>query len=182
MIDAGLPLVQCLEILAQQQDNKFFQQILLQVRQDVEEGSTLAAAMARHPKVFDHLYSNMVEAGETGGILDLILQRLSTFIEKIVKLKRDVISAMIYPAAVIVHGSRRGRGDHGRGNPAVSEDIPGPAWSRRTTSLAHANRGGHQRLPGRLGWSGNPGCHHRHSWWQSSSTTRLLGGRKTSIG
>lgn len=102
MIDAGLPLVQCLEILAQQQDNKFFQQTLLQVRQDVEEGSTLAAAMARHPKVFDQLYSNMVEAGETGGILDLILQRLSTFIEKIVKLKRDVISAMIYPAAVVV--------------------------------------------------------------------------------
>jgi type IV pilus assembly protein PilC len=68
----------------------------------VEEGSTLAAAMARHPKVFDQLYSNMVEAGETGGILDIILQRLSTFIEKIVKLKRDVISAMIYPAAVVV--------------------------------------------------------------------------------
>lgn len=102
MIDAGLPLVQCLEILAQQQDNKYFQQILLQVRQDVEEGSTLAAAMGRHPRVFDQLYANMVEAGETGGILDLILQRLSTFIEKIVKLKRDIISAMIYPAAVIL--------------------------------------------------------------------------------
>jgi type IV pilus assembly protein PilC len=102
MIDAGLPLVQCLEILAQQQDNKYFQQVLLQVRQDVEEGSTLAAAMARHSKVFDQLYSNMVEAGETGGILDLILQRLSTFIEKIVKLKRDIISAMIYPTAVIL--------------------------------------------------------------------------------
>src|SRR5829696_97384 len=102
MIDAGLPLVQCLEILAQQQDNKYFQRILLQVRQDVEEGSTLAAAMARHTRVFDQLYSNMVEAGETGGILDLILQRLSTFIEKIVKLKRDIISAMIYPTAVIV--------------------------------------------------------------------------------
>ena len=102
MIDAGLPLVQCLEILAQQQENKYFQQILLQVRQDVEEGSTLAAAMARHPRVFDQLYTNMVEAGETGGILDLILQRLSTFIEKLVKLKRDVVSAMIYPAAVII--------------------------------------------------------------------------------
>src|SRR2546430_4586548 len=102
MIDAGLPLVQCLDILAQQQDNKYFQSTLMQVRQDVEEGSTLAAAMARHPRVFDQLYSNMVEAGETGGILDLILQRLSTFIEKIVKLKRDVVSAMIYPAAVIV--------------------------------------------------------------------------------
>src|SRR5882762_3200193 len=101
MIDAGLPLVQCLDILAQQQDNKYFQQVLMQVRQDVEEGSTLAAAMARQPKVFDQLYSNMVEAGETGGILDIILQRLSTFIEKIVKLKRDIISAMIYPTAVI---------------------------------------------------------------------------------
>lgn len=102
MIDAGLPLVQCLDILSQQQQNKYFQQVLAQVRQDVEEGSTLAAAMARHPKVFDQLYSNMVDAGETGGILDLILQRLSTFIEKIVKLKRDVVSAMIYPAAVIL--------------------------------------------------------------------------------
>jgi type IV pilus assembly protein PilC len=101
MIDAGLPLVQCLDILAQQQDNKFFQQVLSQVRQDVEEGSTLAKAMSRHPKVFDQLYSNMVEAGETGGILDLILQRLSTFIEKLVKLKRDVVSALIYPTAVI---------------------------------------------------------------------------------
>src|SRR2546426_5489285 len=102
MIDAGLPLVQCLDILAQQQQNKYFQQVLAQVRQDVEEGSTLAAAMARNSRVFDQLYSNMVEAGETGGILDLILQRLSTFIEKIVKLKRDVISALIYPAAVIL--------------------------------------------------------------------------------
>jgi type IV pilus assembly protein PilC len=102
MIDAGLPLVQCLEILAQQQDNKYFQQVLLQTRQDVEEGSTLAAAMARHPRVFDQLFTNMVDAGETGGILDLILQRLSTFIEKVVKLKRDIVSAMIYPAAVIL--------------------------------------------------------------------------------
>lgn len=102
MIDAGLPLVQCLDILGQQQENKHFQAVLNQVRQDVEEGSTLAAAMARHPRVFDQLFTNMIEAGETGGILDLILQRLSTFIEKIVKLKRDVLSALIYPAAVIV--------------------------------------------------------------------------------
>jgi type IV pilus assembly protein PilC len=102
MIDAGLPLVQCLDILSQQQQNKHFQQVLAQVRQDVEEGSTLAAAMTRHPKTFDQLYCNMVEAGETGGILDLILQRLSTFIEKIVKLKRDVVSALIYPTAVIL--------------------------------------------------------------------------------
>lgn len=102
MIDAGLPLVQCLDIISQQQENKFFQQILGQTRQDVEEGATLAAAMARHPKAFDQLFVNMIEAGETGGILDLILQRLSTFIEKIVKLRRDVISALIYPSAVIV--------------------------------------------------------------------------------
>src|SRR4026207_2288471 len=102
MIDAGLPLVQCLEILAQQQDNKYFQATLMQVRRDVEEGSALSAAMARHPKFFDQLYTNMVEAGETGGILDLILQRLSSFIEKIVKLKRDVISAMIYPSAAVL--------------------------------------------------------------------------------
>src|SRR5713101_7887028 len=102
MIDAGLPLIQCLDILAQQQENKYFRQVLSQVRQDVEEGATLAASMVRHPRVFDQLYANMVEAGETGGILDLILQRLSTFIEKIVKLKRDVVSAMIYPAAVIL--------------------------------------------------------------------------------
>jgi len=101
MIDAGLPLVQCLEILAQQQENKYFQQILLQVRQDVEEGSTLAAAMARHPRVFDQLYSNMVEAGETGGILDVVLQRLSQYIEKAAALKRKVKAAMIYPATII---------------------------------------------------------------------------------
>jgi type IV pilus assembly protein PilC len=102
MIDAGLPLVQCLEILSQQQESKYFTMVLTQTRQDVEEGSTLAAAMARHPKVFDQLFVNMIEAGEAGGILDLILQRLSTYIEKIVKLRRDVISAMIYPAAVVV--------------------------------------------------------------------------------
>jgi type IV pilus assembly protein PilC len=102
MIDAGLPLVQCLDILAQQQENKYFAHVLVQVRQDVEEGSTLATAMSRHGRVFDQLFVNMVEAGETGGILDLILQRLSTYIEKIVKLRRDVISSMIYPSAVIV--------------------------------------------------------------------------------
>src|SRR5205085_11588071 len=101
MIDAGLPLVQCLEILAQQQESKYFAMVLTQTRQDVEEGSTLAAAMARHPKVVDQLFVNMIEAGAAGGILDLILQRLSTYIEKIVNLKRDVVSAMFYPAAVV---------------------------------------------------------------------------------
>src|SRR5947199_4388240 len=102
MIDAGLPLVQCLEILAQQQDNKYFALVLTQTRQDVEEGSTLSTAMSKHPKVFDQLFVNMIDAGEAGGILDLILQRLSSYIEKIVKLRRDVVSAMIYPAAVVV--------------------------------------------------------------------------------
>ena len=101
MIDAGLPLVQCLEILAQQQENKTFQKILTGVRSTVEGGSTLSSSMKQYEKVFDPLYYNMVEAGETGGILDTILQRLSTYIEKNVKLKRAVTSAMIYPAAVM---------------------------------------------------------------------------------
>src|SRR5512132_3881653 len=101
MIDAGLPLVQCLEILAVQQEHKNFQKILLQVRQDVEAGSTLADAMRRHPKAFDNLYVNMIAAGEAGGILDTILQRLSVYIEKAVKLRSQVRSAMIYPVAVI---------------------------------------------------------------------------------
>ncbi len=101
MIDAGLPLVQCLEILAGQQDNKTFQKILNSVRGSVEGGATLSTSMKQHEKVFDPLYYNMVEAGETGGILDTILQRLSTYIEKNVKLKRAVKSAMIYPSAVL---------------------------------------------------------------------------------
>ncbi len=101
MIDAGLPLVQCLEILGQQQENKYFKQVLTQVRTDVESGMTLSDSLGRHPKVFENLYVNMVAAGETGGILDIILQRLSIYIEKIVKLKSDVVSALIYPTAVI---------------------------------------------------------------------------------
>lgn len=101
MIDAGLPLVSCIEILAEQQSNVFFKDVLHQVRQNVEEGATLAASLQKHPKVFDSLYTHMVEAGEAGGVLDLILQRLSTLIEKMVKLKRSIISASIYPAAVV---------------------------------------------------------------------------------
>ncbi|MGH9772349.1 MAG: type II secretion system F family protein [Candidatus Acidiferrales bacterium] len=101
MIDAGLPLVQCLEILAGQQENKTFQKILTSVRASVEGGATLSTSMKQYEKVFDPLYYNMVEAGETGGILDTILQRLSTYIEKNVKLKRAVKSAMIYPVSVI---------------------------------------------------------------------------------
>jgi type IV pilus assembly protein PilC len=102
MIDAGLPLVQCLEILAGQQENKTFQKILTGVRSSVEGGATLSAAMKQFEKVFDPLYFNMVEAGETGGILDTILQRLSAYIEKNVKLKRAVKSALIYPVSVLL--------------------------------------------------------------------------------
>jgi type IV pilus assembly protein PilC len=101
MIDAGLPLVQCLEILAGQQENKMFQKVLTGTRAAVEGGSTLSAAMRQYDKVFDALYVNLVEAGETGGILDTILQRLSSYIEKNVKLKRAVKSALVYPVAVL---------------------------------------------------------------------------------
>ncbi len=101
MIDAGLPLVQCLEILGSQQKNRLFQRVLFQVRQDVESGSTLAVSMRKHPKVFSSLYANMIAAGESGGILDTILQRLAAYIEKNVKLVAAVRSAMIYPVAVI---------------------------------------------------------------------------------
>ncbi len=102
MIDAGLPLVQCLDILAEQQENKFFKESLTNIRNDVESGMTLADSMAKQPKAFDRLYTNMVAAGETGGILDTILQRLAIYIEKAVKLKSDVKAALIYPVAVIV--------------------------------------------------------------------------------
>jgi type IV pilus assembly protein PilC len=101
MIDAGLPLVQCLEILATQQENQTFQKVLVGTRGSVEGGATLSAAMRQYPKVFDALYVNMVEAGETGGILDTILQRLSTYIEKNVKLQRAVKSALVYPVGVL---------------------------------------------------------------------------------
>src|SRR6202521_1441820 len=101
MIDAGLPLVQCLEILASQQENQTFQKVLTGTRGSVEGGATLSAAMRQYPKVFDSLYVNMVEAGETGGILDTILERLSSYIEKNVKLQRAVKSAMVYPVGVL---------------------------------------------------------------------------------
>jgi type IV pilus assembly protein PilC len=101
MIDAGLPLVQCLEILGSQQEHKVFKRTLIQIRQDVESGSSLADAMKKHPKVFNDLFTNMVAAGEAGGILDTILQRLAQYIEKAVKLNSQVKSAMIYPVAVI---------------------------------------------------------------------------------
>jgi type IV pilus assembly protein PilC len=102
MIDAGLPLVQCLEILGRQEPHKNFAAVILKVREDVEAGAALADSMKRHPKTFDALYSNMIAAGEAGGILDTILKRLAVYIEKNVKLKSEVKSAMIYPIAVVV--------------------------------------------------------------------------------
>src|SRR5260370_16782254 len=99
--DAGLPLVQCLEMLAGQKENKLYKKVLTGRRSAVEDGETLSAAMRQFPKVFDPLYVNMVEAGETGGILDTILQRLSQYIEKNVKLQRAVKSALVYPAGVL---------------------------------------------------------------------------------
>ena len=101
MIDAGLPLVQCLDILGNQEEHKYFAQVILATRSDVEGGMSLAEAMKRHPKCFDALFCNMIAAGEAGGILDTILKRLATYIEKAVKLKGQVKAAMIYPIAVI---------------------------------------------------------------------------------
>jgi len=102
MIDAGLPLVQCLEILGTQEEDKNFSSVILATRADVEGGASLADAMKKHPKVFDDLFTNMVAAGEAGGILDTILKRLATYIEKAVKLKNQVKSAMVYPISVLV--------------------------------------------------------------------------------
>ncbi len=101
MIDAGLPLVQCLDILGKQQENKTFKKNLVQIKEDVESGSTFADALKKHPKAFDELYVNLVAAGEIGGILDTILNRLAAYIEKAMKLKKKVKSAMTYPATIV---------------------------------------------------------------------------------
>lgn len=98
MIDAGLPLVQCLEILSKQQENSTFKKTIGEIQADVEAGTTFADSMRKHPKVFDNLYSNMIEAGETGGILDTILNRLALFMEKTMALKKKIKGAMTYPA------------------------------------------------------------------------------------
>src|SRR5580658_1976612 len=101
MIDAGLPIVQCLEILQGQTDNKIFGGVLRDVKASVEQGATFSESLRRHPKVFDPLYTNLVQAGEIGGILDTILNRLAVYIEKAVKLQRQVRGAMVYPSIVI---------------------------------------------------------------------------------
>jgi type IV pilus assembly protein PilC len=102
MLDAGLPLVQCLEILGEQEEDRNFREIIQQTRTDVESGSSLAEAMRKHPKAFNNLYVSMIAAGEAGGILDIILQRLATYIEKVVRLNAQVKSALIYPVTIIV--------------------------------------------------------------------------------
>jgi len=102
MLDAGLPLVQCLEILGEQEEDKKFAEIIETVRTDVESGSNLADAMKKHPLAFDNLYTSMIAAGEAGGILDIILQRLATYIEKAVRLQAQVKSALIYPITVLI--------------------------------------------------------------------------------
>lgn len=101
MIDAGLPLIQCLDILSNQQENATFKAILLTVKEDVESGSTFADALRKHPKAFDELFVNLVAAGEVGGILDTILNRLAIYIEKAMKLKKQVKSAMTYPTTIV---------------------------------------------------------------------------------
>src|SRR5262249_11520335 len=102
MIDAGLPLVQCLEILSNQEPNKVFQAALRDIKATVEQGATFSDALRRHPKIFDELFVNLVQAGEVGGILDSIWNRLATYIEKRVKLARQVRGALTYPIAVII--------------------------------------------------------------------------------
>ena len=102
MIDAGLPLVQCLEILSSQEPNKYFRSVLVDVKANVEGGATFADSLRKHPKVFDSLFVNLVAAGEIGGILDTILNRLATYIERSVKLRRQVKSAMMYPIGILV--------------------------------------------------------------------------------
>jgi len=102
MINAGLPLIQCLELLAQQEQNKTFKKIISAVKEDIEGGSTLSDALKKYPNVYDDLFVNLVAAGESGGILDVILQRLSSYMEKAMKLKSKVKGAMTYPASVLV--------------------------------------------------------------------------------
>ena len=145
MIDAGLPLVQCLDILGTQEEDKNFAAVILQTRTDVESGASLADAMRKHPKTFDPLFTNMVAAGEAGGILDTILKRLATYIEKAVKLQGQVKSAMIYPIAVIVIAGVRRRRHSVEGHPDLRVAVLGP---RRRAAAADARRHRAQRQPG----------------------------------
>jgi type IV pilus assembly protein PilC len=154
MIDAGLPLVQCLEILGNQQENKFFQKVLINTRSMVESGSTLSTAMRSSPKVFDGLYVNMVEAGETGGILDIILQRLSTYIEKNVKLQRAVKSALVYPVGVLTIAGL-----------VIFLLLWKVVPSRCHPAPTHKNRYRHEQFRGQLFWPPHRRGYHRRNFW-----------------
>jgi type IV pilus assembly protein PilC len=102
MINAGLPLIQCLDLLAQQEDNKYFAKIIRDIKEDIEGGASLTDALKKYPKIFDDLFVNLISAGEAGGILDVVLARLSNYMEKAMKLKGKVKGAMTYPIAVLV--------------------------------------------------------------------------------
>ena len=134
--------MQCLDILGNQEEDKNFAEVILQTRTAVEGGAALADAMRRYPKSFDPLYTNMIAAGEAGGILDTILKRLAIYIEKNVKLKGQVKSAMIYPVAVIVIAGGRRRRHSLEGHPDVRGDVRRP---RRAAAAADARRHRAQR-------------------------------------
>lgn len=102
MINAGLPLIQCLDLLAQQESNKTFAKIIKQIKEDIEGGTSLTEALKKYPKIFDDLFVNLIAAGEAGGVLDVVLERLSNYMEKAMKLKSKVKGAMVYPVAVLV--------------------------------------------------------------------------------
>jgi type IV pilus assembly protein PilC len=149
MIDAGLPLVQCLEILGANQENPSFQKTLLGVRTTVEGGATLANAMRQYPVVFDDLTTNMIEAGETGGILDIILQRLAIYVEKAVKLRAAVKSALIYPVAVVSLAVP----DRGRAAQVGGADLRQPLCRIGSrAAAAHPHRHRPERFVGHFWW------------------------------
>ena len=139
MIDAGLPIIQCLDILQAQQENPTLQKMIKAIKDSVEGGTTLADSLKRYPQYFDSLFVNMIAAGEAGGILDVILKRLSAYLEKAAKLKRKVKGAMVYPAitifvAVIVVAQQHVKGDL-------------RAWSRRKRREEVPRDGGLQQVP-----------------------------------
>ena len=145
MIGAGLPLVQCLDILGTQAEDKNFGAVILATRADVENGMSLADAMKKHPKAFDELFTNMIAAGEAGGILDAILKRLATYIEKAVKLKGQVKSAMVYPIAVVVIATWSSASSSGRSSRRSPRSSRGWAPNCRCRPVSS--------LPSATGWS-----------------------------
>jgi type IV pilus assembly protein PilC len=171
MLDAGLPLVQCLEILGGQEDHKGFKRIIEATRGDVEGGMSLAEAMRRHPLAFDNLYVNMIAAGEAGGILDIILQRLSTYIEKSVKLKSQVKSALIYPVAVMLIAAGVVYVILWKVIPVFAQMF---ASLDAAGSLPPAISSAHIRSGSSSAWP--------PSWWPPSSTTPLTTARDRSTG